>query len=632
MKTKLLTVLGLFAIQGLVLNLLFAQEEVFSYTGSVQYYTVPDDVGSIQVEAWGAEGGTGVFGGVTPIPGKGGYAVGQLTVTPGEVLEIYVGGEGVTIGAGGFNGGGRSGSSYAGSGGGASDVRKAPYGLDDRVIVAGGGGAATFGSSPSNGGDGGGLNGLAGEDMDEFTGGGGGTQVAGGTAGCCYGAATGGTFGVGGGPGDAHNGGGGGGWYGGGSGAGQASAGGGSSYIEGLVDGETMAGLREGNGEVIITILCNDLSLTVTDYDPCINEYITLTAESDTGGDISWEDGVEDGVPFIPGAPGVYFYTANSTGPDDCNAVVEINVRPFPTVVANAAPSELCQGESLILYGDGAETYEWGPGDITDRGILYPEEGTHTYIATGTDEFGCVADDEVTVVVHPEPSLVITADNTIICEGDEVTLTATGGVEYDWDSPVENGIPFTIGTIGTYTYEVEIEDENGCEAEGEITITVGAPIEITYTVTAEVMGDDGAIDIDVTGGTTPYTFDWDNDGTGDFDDTEDLTGIAGGDYVVVVKDAGTCSGSESMTIETQLGVESLNDIEVNVFPNPTNEVVNVSLKGEFTFTLYSITGQEVLIGRDLNQTRIALNDFESGQYILKIQQAEKTVEIPIIKN
>ena len=146
------------------------------------------------------------------------------------------------------------------------------------------------------------------------------------------------------------------------------------------------------------------------------------------------------------------------------------------------------------------------------------------------------------------------------------------------------------------------------------------------------MGDDGAIDIDVTGGTTPYTFDWDNDGTGDFDDTEDLTGIAGGDYVVVVKDAGTCSGSESMTIETQLGVESLNDIEVNVFPNPTNEVLNVSLKGEFTFTLYSITGQEVLIGRDLNQTRIALNDFESGQYILKIQQAEKTVEIPIIKN
>jgi hypothetical protein len=48
---------------------------------------------------------------------------------------------------------------------------------------------------------------------------------------------------------------------------------------------------------------------------------------------------------------------------------------------------------------------------------------------------------------------------------------------------------------------------------------------------------DGSINISVSGGLPPYTFDWDNDGVGDFDDPEDLTGLPAGNYTCVVKDA-----------------------------------------------------------------------------------------------
>ena len=57
----------------------------------------------------------------------------------------------------------------------------------------------------------------------------------------------------------------------------------------------------------------------------------------------------------------------------------------------------------------------------------------------------------------------------------------------------------------------------------------------------------GAIDITATG-TGPFTFDWDTDGTGDFDDTEDLTGLNAGTYNVVVKDANGCTTPGSYTV------------------------------------------------------------------------------------
>ncbi|WP_027420033.1 T9SS type A sorting domain-containing protein [Crocinitomix catalasitica] len=639
-------------------------QETFEYTGEIVDYVVPDGVSNIRITAVGAAGGVGVTG-EAGAAGDGASIAGDFIVVPGQTLKILVGEKG--------NDGG-----YVGAGGGGSFVW-----IDDTeelLIAAGGGGGGGRSSEFEDGldavltedatdgagmPDGGGVDGngattpavvaWAGGGTGWLTSGNDGSEhdcavyctggvkpLLGGEGGSGGGdddtAADGGFGGGGGNNGRCGSvgGGGGGGYSGGGSGGeaigSQFNGGGGGGSYNGGTSPENIAGVGTEHGSVIIEVTCSALSLTVTDYDPCINEYITLSAESETGGITTWEDAVEDGVPFIPGAPGTYIYTVNSTGEDDCAGIVTINVRPFPTVVANATPSELCEGESLILYGGGAETYEWSPGDIEDRDVIYPEEGTHTYIATGTDEFGCVADDEVTVVVHPEPILVITADKTIICEGDEVTLTATGGVEYDWDSPVENGIPFTLDEIGSYTYEVEIEDINGCEAEGEITITVGAPIEITYTVTAEVMGDDGAIDIDVTGGTMPYTFDWDNDGTGDFDDSEDLTGIAGGDYVVVVKDAGTCSNTESMTIETQLGIETLKDLEVNVFPNPSNDHITIQVEGQFSYEFHAMNGSVLTLGNAINQTKLNLGDFETGVYYLTVKTKDASKLIKVVKN
>jgi hypothetical protein len=218
----------------------------FNYTGSAQTFTVPACISSVQIQAWGAQGGTG--------GGQGGYATGTLAVTGGQILQVNVGGQGTSSGPGGWNGGGTSqGTTYGGSGGGGSDVRTGAYTLNDRVIVAGGGGGGSNGSYVTSGGNGGGLSGNPGVSTQGFTAGGGGTQNNGGAAGCCYNTTAPGTFGNGGGTTSYHNAGGGGGWYGGGTGAAYASGGGGSSYLGGVTGGSTQTGGRNGHGQIIIS-------------------------------------------------------------------------------------------------------------------------------------------------------------------------------------------------------------------------------------------------------------------------------------------------------------------------------------------------------------------------------------------
>lgn len=211
-------------------------------------FTAPED-GTYKLQVWGAQGGS--YNTSYAVGGLGGYSTGNITLSKGEMLYIYVGGQGsysttttyTTPSGGGYNGGGAAGY-CGGTGGGATDIRLVSGACSDstsllsRIIVAGGGGGAYAYSSTykANGGYAGGDSGSAGSYYSSSYSawvGGGGTQTSGGTAGTgsstnYYGKA--GSFGQGGATGYKYNstsyysnGAGGGGWYGGG-GAGNYSS------------------------------------------------------------------------------------------------------------------------------------------------------------------------------------------------------------------------------------------------------------------------------------------------------------------------------------------------------------------------------------------------------------------------
>jgi hypothetical protein len=257
-------------------------------------YVVPAGICWVTIEAFGAEGGGAIDESNPVIPGGlGGGAEARIAVTPGETLEVNVGGAGAdgvehVAGEGGDNGGADGGAggdpdvgNAGGGGGGASDVRQGGTGLDARVVVAGGGGGAGGGTDPpfqaGDGGDGGGEEGEDGQaavEADPFvpTGGGeSGNESEGGDGGAGAPATFNGDdgeFGEGGDGGGATTdnvdggGGGGGGWYGGGGGGGGfddaglgdasgSGGGGGSGFGPDGVEFDT--GVHAGDGEVTIS-------------------------------------------------------------------------------------------------------------------------------------------------------------------------------------------------------------------------------------------------------------------------------------------------------------------------------------------------------------------------------------------
>jgi hypothetical protein len=252
----------------------------FMYTGGTQTFTVPTCITSLTVDAAGAQGGVQTAVKVST-GGYGGRVQATLAATGGQVLTLYVGGEGhlcSTLNTGGYNGGGTaicgSGDDFSGTGGGASDIRVTPFGLANRILVAGGGGGNGYNytSASDDGGSGGGL--VGGQAVDanasstEYPGFGG-TQSAGGAGGIEQASGYGppsapgglGFGGSGAGTGCAvgtlvglAGGGGGGGYYGGGAGC-WLGGGGGSSYVDATLGSAIThtQGYEPGNGYVKLT-------------------------------------------------------------------------------------------------------------------------------------------------------------------------------------------------------------------------------------------------------------------------------------------------------------------------------------------------------------------------------------------
>ncbi len=135
----------------------YSHEETFPYTDEIKTWTVPDGVKSIQIEAWGAQGGSlpkssgsGEYTG-----GCGAWMRGDFEVSSGDSLEILLGQQGTSQENGAGGGGGsfvaKRGTTSTNYNCGASDEPT----FDTPLLVAGGGGGATsYPGSESEGGNG----------------------------------------------------------------------------------------------------------------------------------------------------------------------------------------------------------------------------------------------------------------------------------------------------------------------------------------------------------------------------------------------------------------------------------------------------------------------------------------------
>lgn len=449
-----------------------AQTSTFNYTGSVQTWTVPVGVSSIAIDIKGASGGTSTY--YSP-GGCGGEVQCTLAVTPGQVLNIFVGGIGgdgsyYGAGAGGYNGGGNGGLSFfsgGAGGGGATDIRIGGVGLANRVASAGGGagGGDDYGGL-ENGGDGGGA-GTAGDGLDggayfAFTCGAGATPVAGGA-----GAIGGGTSGVsltggdGGGYFFTDGGGGGGGYFGGGGGY-AGGGGGGSSYTDPSIASSVVhiQGANCGSdGIATITVLCTTPTAgpIVGPSSICLGSTVTYTTPTSTPGG-TWSSS----APLIATVnPVTGDVTAIGAGPFTLTYDIVLScgsaTTSLPiTAIATAAPisggpDSVCQSSSsainTVTFTDPTPGGTWSSSNTAVAtidptfGIAIASSTTPGVTTISYTVGSCSA--TVVLTVNPLPSAIV--GSSTVCRFLTTTLTdpTPGGV---WSSTVP-----AAATVGSST-------------------------------------------------------------------------------------------------------------------------------------------------------------------------------------
>jgi 3D (Asp-Asp-Asp) domain-containing protein len=258
--------------------------------------------------------------------------------------------------------------------------------------------------------------------------------------------------------------------------------------------------------------------------------------------------------------------------------------------------------------------------------------GVLTYMVQGTDEFGCSNSASLDVTVHELPSVDAAVDNSVICLGSDVVFTGSGAFSYTWNLGVVDGESYTPVAEGTETYTVTGTDDNGCENTATVDVeAIPNTLALSATFVMEAIGADGEIDLTVTGGTPTYSFDWDNDGTGDLDDTEDLTGLVSGAYTVYVIDQDGCEKTVEFILGSQAGVTEIDAAFISIYPNPTNDLLRIKLDGEFSYVIYASNGAIVVYGSAVDNKTMSLENLSNGTYFVQINSTGKTKMVKVVK-
>ena len=254
------------------------------------------------------------------------------------------------------------------------------------------------------------------------------------------------------------------------------------------------------------------------------------------------------------------------------------------------------------------------------------------YTAQVTDENACTFDTTVTVVDSTGfyiyfKSEDVTDVSDVGCYGDSVgsaivtIVESSGNLNYTWTDSTGTDLGVndsTITNLPAGKYNVTVEDLNKDTSLTEsVIIDQPEPVELTLTsATTDTLtcnGDaNGVIDLEVSGGTTSYSYDWSNDST-----SQDITKLTAGSYSVTVTDANGCSNDTSKTIYQPEPLEPNVSIDSEPSCYGENDGVLISDPNGGNGGPFSFQWND-----PANQTTQTADGLEAGYYTVKVQDSE----------
>ncbi|MBI5540123.1 MAG: gliding motility-associated C-terminal domain-containing protein [Bacteroidia bacterium] len=285
-------------------------------------------------------------------------------------------------------------------------------------------------------------------------------------------------------------------------------------------------------------------------------------------------------------------YQITISDQNSCQSVTNINItQPSAITASFTINNAICYGQNngtintTVSGGTvaGNYTYSWLQGS-SQQNLINMAAGT--YYVTIKDDNNCSLSQQVTIT-QPDSISISISETNISCFGENdgiLSATVIGGTQpytYVWSNSDTDAIAENL-TGGNYF--LIVTDNNGCNNIKYDTLLQPTHVDVLISsLPVTCYGyTDGMVGINVTGGTSPYTFLWDNNAT-----TEDLNAVASGSYWVTITDDNGCTAvaSESV-IEPNPLITSLSIVSVHCF-NGTNGSVSANVQGGVTPYNYS---------------------------------------------
>ncbi len=226
----------------------------------------------------------------------------------------------------------------------------------------------------------------------------------------------------------------------------------------------------------------------------CSNKTFTLNPTITPTGSATY---TLTGGSFTVSPPGNTIYTVSATNSLGCVssniASATVIVRSLPNV--NVSGGSICIGKVFTISPTGATSYTYSSGSAT---VSPASVGNYTYAVIGSS-LSCVSPSPVvlTITVNPLPVLSING-NTVLCEGQSSTLTATGANNYNWGA--SSGSVIIVTPSVSTSYSVVGTNLNGCTSNTVTSIVVNT--NPTITVNSGVMCPGASFTLNLNGADT----------------------------------------------------------------------------------------------------------------------------------
>lgn len=310
----------------------------------------------------------------------------------------------------------------------------------------------------------------------------------------------------------------------------------------------------------------------------------------------------------ILGVPGGIYTVTASHPTNGCVLTETVQLATSISSLMVNGNFSVCTGSSATLNAQGAATYSWSTGSTASGIVVSPPTSTN-YTLTGTNQ-GCSISTVVAITVSNPPNILV-AGNFSICPGKTATLVAQGALSYNWSNGYTGGTA-TLSPTASTNYTLT-GNNLGCSISTVVSVTVLTPPALTVSGIFVICS--GNTTTLTAQGATSYTW-----STGSTTSVTAVSPSATTNYTVSGTSQG-CLVSSTLAVNVSkcTGLdEAVKTDEINIYPNPTREVLNVEIPAPATITVYDKLGRLIMTKRvEPGKLELDIRELAEGVYTLK---------------